>query len=72
LLVLLNKSENLHRYCCQKPVISTNIGGISEVILHKKKGSIFKINGYNSIIDKLLELINNEKALKALGVQSRN
>ena len=49
----------LESLACQTPVISTNIGGISEVISHKKNGFLFRINNYKSIIDKILELVNN-------------
>lgn len=62
----------LESLACQTPVISSNVGGISEVISHKKNGFLFELNNYDSIVDDILELINDEKVLKNFGVNGRN
>jgi glycosyltransferase involved in cell wall biosynthesis len=42
---------------CSKPVISTNVGGISEMITNNESGYLIEINDHNKCYDILSELI---------------
>jgi glycosyltransferase involved in cell wall biosynthesis len=42
------------------PVISTNVGGVKDIVAHGKTGFIIEANDLKSYADKLIELIENE------------
>jgi glycosyltransferase involved in cell wall biosynthesis len=47
-------------YCC-KPVLSSNVGGISEMIVNEENGYLFEVNDYISCFKNLCNLIENEE-----------
>jgi len=49
------------------PVVSFDVGGISEVIINSKTGYLIPYRDNNEFIDKILDLITNEKMKKELG-----
>jgi glycosyltransferase involved in cell wall biosynthesis len=50
----LNIIESMY---CSKPVISTNVGGISEMIINNESGYLIEINNHTKCYDILSELI---------------
>lgn len=54
-----------------KPVISTKVGSIPELINHKKTGILISPKDYKELTKKILELHNNPKLRKKLGVNAR-
>jgi len=43
----------------KKPIVSTNVGGLSEVIENDKGGYLFDINDVNGYANKVIDLLNN-------------
>lgn len=56
---------------CETPVISSNVGGISEVINHNKNGFLFDIKNSKKVVDVILNLINNDNLLNEFGRKGR-
>ena len=44
-----------------KPVVSTNVGGVIDVVSENKSGFIVKKNNLHDLYDKTLKLIRNKK-----------
>ena len=55
----------------QKPVISTNLGGPSEIITHGRDGILIEPNEPDQLADTILELIENEDLRQRLGDAAR-
>jgi glycosyltransferase involved in cell wall biosynthesis len=53
------------------PVIGSNAGGIPEIIKHGENGLLFKVGDYQSLAEKILILLNDEKMCKEMGKKSR-
>jgi glycosyltransferase involved in cell wall biosynthesis len=51
----------------KKPIVATNVGGVSEIIINEKTGFIVKKGNYNEYIEKISILINDEKKRKEIG-----
>ena len=49
------------------PVVSFNIGGVSEVIINNKTGYLIPYGDKNYFVNKLLDIMNNEQKIKELG-----
>ncbi len=56
---------------CETPVISSNVGGISHVIIPNKNGFLFDINHYRDAIPLILDLVNDDKKIRDLGRNGR-
>ena len=50
-----------------KPTVSSNVGGISDLIIHGKTGFLFENENYLEFADKLINLIDNKELRAALG-----
>lgn len=62
--VLFSNDENLpcvilESFCSGIPVISTNVGGISEVLFENELGALINKNDENSLVDTFLSIISN-------------
>ena len=54
------------------PIISTNVGGISEILENNKSGILVKANDIDDFVSELLKMINmNLNSLKILGNNAR-
>jgi glycosyltransferase involved in cell wall biosynthesis len=51
----------------KKPIVATNVGGVSEIIINEKTGFVVKKGNYNEYIEKISILINDEKKRKEIG-----
>jgi len=58
-------------FACETPIISSNVGGISSVITHNKNGLLYDINNYNTAVDLVLDLVNDDDRCKKYGKQAR-
>lgn len=54
------------------PVISSNIGGLSEIIDHRENGILFKAGDVESLIGALSEFLENDKNRKIMGLSAKN
>ena len=55
----------------QKPVIATDVGGISEMMLDKQTGFLVKEGDHQDLINKLSILFNDESLLTRMGEEGR-
>jgi len=51
----------------KKPVIGTNVGGVSELMIDGKTGYLILKNNSDDLVEKILSLINDEKNAKMMG-----
>jgi len=64
LLLMTSLSESfclaaLEAMACGVPVLSTNVGGVSEVVTHGKTGFLFSVGDYDSAVDMAVRLLSN-------------
>ena len=52
----------------KKPIVATNIGGVSDIIINGKTGFIVEQGDYKVYIEKISILINDEKIRKEMGI----
>lgn len=57
----------LESFYCKKPVIATNVGGVSEIIDNDKNGYLIEPNDSVDCFNKLCKLIENETIRKDFG-----
>jgi glycosyltransferase involved in cell wall biosynthesis len=62
----------LESLACETPVITSNVGGVSEIIKHRENGFLFNIDKIFQETDNMLKLISNEKTLNNFGKNGRN
>ena len=62
----------LESLACETPVITSNVGGVSEIIKAKENGFLFKIDKIFQETDNMLKLISNENTLNNFGKNGRN
>ena len=55
----------------KKPVIATNVGGISELMLDKKTGFLIEKGNPKELIKKIEEFLNDPKKIEDMGIQGR-
>jgi len=55
----------------EKPVIATNVGGVSEMILDEKTGFLVKEGDHDDLINKLSLLLDDKNLAKQMGVEGR-
>jgi glycosyltransferase involved in cell wall biosynthesis len=48
------------------PLVATNLGGLSELIIHEKNGLLFELNDVNSLKNQLARLLNDRAFLRTL------
>lgn len=56
---------------CAKPVVASNIGGPAEIIQHQKTGILVQPAQPKLLAQKILSLLNDEKAMKTMGLNAR-
>ncbi|MEM5830889.1 MAG: glycosyltransferase family 4 protein [Candidatus Aenigmatarchaeota archaeon] len=61
----------LEAMACGKPIIASNIGGLGEIIKKSKGGLLFEPINEKDLIEKILELANNNQKRKILGKNGR-
>ena len=54
------------------PIVSTNVGGITKIVLDGENGYICSPGDVDGFVDKLAELIGNEQTIKTFGLNSFN
>jgi glycosyltransferase involved in cell wall biosynthesis len=64
LLVIASKAESfcmaaLEAMACGIPVLATNVGGLSELVLHGKTGFLFPPGNHGSAVNLAVELLSN-------------
>ncbi|TKJ19665.1 MAG: hypothetical protein CEE42_15460 [Promethearchaeota archaeon Loki_b31] len=72
LILITSRTEGVpniiyESFACETPVISSNVGGISNVISPNINGILFDINNYKTIVRSILNLISDENKLKEYG-----
>jgi glycosyltransferase involved in cell wall biosynthesis len=55
----------------KKPVIATNVGGISELMVDGKTGFLIEKNNPEKIVEKILELLDNKEKSNKFGEEGR-
>ena len=60
----------LESFFCKKPVISTNVGGINEIITDNKDGFLIEKNNHQQCYEKLSELIENQDLRTTIGLNA--
>ena len=53
------------------PILSSNVGGIPEIVEKEKCGLIFKKNDINDALEKLSLLMNNDKLREQMGINGK-
>jgi len=76
LVVITSRTEGIptiifESLACETPIVSSNVGGIKNVIIHNKNGFLFDVENYNDAIRFILELINNNEKLELFGKNGR-
>ncbi|MHA1265786.1 MAG: glycosyltransferase family 4 protein [Candidatus Helarchaeota archaeon] len=61
----------LEAMACAKPVVSFAIGGVRELIEHKKTGYLIPPNDWKEFMNTLTKLLNNEALCRQLGAAAR-
>lgn len=51
---------------CDKPIIASNVGGISDIIKNMKNGLLINKESPNELYDKIIELLNNKSLYKII------
>lgn len=56
----------------KKPVVSMDVGGISEVVINKENGLLVKVEDYSAFIKAILELVDSEQLRLSYGNNAYN
>ena len=59
-------------YAYSKPVIVTDVGALSEVVIHKKTGLLIKPNSVESLVNGIMFLVENVEKRKEMGHNAYN
>jgi glycosyltransferase involved in cell wall biosynthesis len=54
-----------------KPIVTSNVGGIPEIVIDGKTGFLVKPNSAGEVADKVMRLINNKSLYKEMGINAR-
>jgi glycosyltransferase involved in cell wall biosynthesis len=57
----------IESFYCSKPVVSTDVGGVSEIINHEEDGYLFEVNDKNKCFDLLSKLIEDKHLREKIG-----
>ena len=61
----------LESLACETPVVASDVGGISEVLINEKNGILFNLNNQDKTIQKILEIVNQNSKLDNMGKNGR-
>ena len=56
---------------CESPVIAPNVGGIPEVLDHKKNGFIYELGNKEEFVEYMSTLLDNEELVGKMGAKGR-
>jgi glycosyltransferase involved in cell wall biosynthesis len=62
----------LEAMACGKPVVSTNVGGIPDIVDHGISGILFKPGDIKAFRDSLITLIDNRELRNTMGIKARH
>lgn len=62
---------NLEAMACGRPTVSSDTGGMRDMVLHGKTGFLFKVGDVKGIEDALIDLLSNENRIKEMGDMAR-
>jgi len=62
----------LEAMACEKPIIATSVGGVSELILDGTNGMIIPANDSNTLAETMMFILNNKELMATLGKSARN
>jgi glycosyltransferase involved in cell wall biosynthesis len=62
----------LESFACNKPVIASNIGGMTEIIIDKLNGFLIKPSDVGELKEKVIFLNNNRDTARKMGVAGRH
>ena len=55
----------------KKPIIATDVGGISELLVYKKTGFLIEKGNSKELIKKIEEILNDPKKIEEMGIEGR-
>lgn len=61
----------LEAMACKVPAISTNVGGVPELIEHGKSGMLAEVGDVETMAKYAIDLLSDEKALRTMGESAR-
>ncbi|MEJ2251811.1 MAG: glycosyltransferase family 4 protein [Candidatus Lokiarchaeota archaeon] len=61
----------LESLACETPVITSNVGGISELIESSHNGFFVNFKNTDNSVDKILDVIHDDEKLKKMGIHGR-
>ena len=62
----------IEAFYCSKPVVASNVGGVSEMIEHNVNGYLFEVNDYKKCYEYINLLIENKELRKFIGINARD
>lgn len=76
IFILSSKSEGLpitilEAMACKKPVVATNVGGITEAVRHGKSGLLVPSDDYIALASSIKSLLNDPNRCHAMGEEGR-
>ncbi|MEM2175664.1 MAG: glycosyltransferase family 4 protein, partial [Candidatus Micrarchaeia archaeon] len=61
----------LEAYVCGKPVIASNVGGLSSLVVEGVTGTLFETGNFKQLADKMFQLLNDEYLIKEMGTKAK-
>jgi len=61
----------LEAYACGKPVIASNVGGLSSLVVEGVTGTLFETGNFKQLADKMFQLLNDEYLIKEMGTKAK-
>jgi glycosyltransferase involved in cell wall biosynthesis len=61
----------LESLACETPVITSNVGGVSELIESNNNGFFVNFNRFDNSVEKILDIVNDSNKLKKMGEKGR-
>ena len=77
IFILCSTSEGmpvtlLEAMAAGRPIVATDVGGVSEVIEHGKNGLLIEPNSHELLADAILDLLTNKEKAQRMGLSARN